>query len=270
METKKNIALFCVNYNSYNYLDGFLKSLEAAMCPCTEKVNLDVCIADNTDKNWNDITFRSSVMNVIVFPFHENLGYFGAIHKMQQETPQNYDFSILCNVDVTVEKDFFHKLANYQPTKDEGWITPAIISVEDGCDLSPQATTRYSRKKLSVLHLFYTHPFLLRLYEKTFYKIKRSKSHPASTVYAGHGSFIILTREFFNRCGLIDYPVFLYGEEIYLGEMCYRHQLAVNYYPDIVVHDTGRVSTGKMKRSHYYQCNAEAIDYLIHTFYDER
>jgi GT2 family glycosyltransferase len=198
------------------------------------------------------------------------LGYFGAIQKMMSKTNiLLYDYVIISNVDVIISPDFFSKLANYPLSPNDGWIAPAIISQNDGCDLNPQATHRYSLTKLKILHFFYQHPTVNWLYEHTLHLSKRHQHHQPGQVYAGHGSFIVLTHEYFVRCGIIDYPIFLYGEEIYIGEQCLRNKLTVNYFPSLQVNDIGNVSTGKMKRSFYYKCNADAIKYIIDNYYKE-
>ena len=264
----KRIAIYCVTYHSYKELANYLQSLEAAQ-PNASEYAVDVFISDNTDKDFQEIaTNLFPSLTVKVFPFLENLGYFGAIGKMMQQTDVlAYDFVVLSNVDVTVDKTFFKHLGSYPQQPEDGWLAPAIISRADGCDLNPQATTAYPLSKLKILLFLYRHPLVNTLYERTAYRVKRNQQHPAGEVYAGHGSFIILTHEYFVRCGIINYPVFLYGEELYLGEQCRRHQLKVQYVPSIKVSDIGAVSTGQMRRDFYYQCNAEAIQYIMNTYY---
>jgi hypothetical protein len=99
------------------------------------------------------------------------------------------------------------------------------------------------------------------------HRYKDIKGCPAGSIYAGHGSFIILTRTFFGHGGTIDYPMFLYGEEIYLAEECRQRQLSVVYAPQISVRDIGRVSTGKFSSRQYCQYNYKAICYLISRYY---
>jgi hypothetical protein len=105
------------------------------------------------------------------------------------------------------------------------------------------------------------------LYTRTFYRQKKYESYPAGKIYAGHGSLIILTNEYFKRCGKIDYPVFLFCEEIYLAEMCQKTGLSVEYVPTIKVTDSEHASTSRMKHSFYCRCNYEAMQYIIKTFY---
>jgi GT2 family glycosyltransferase len=262
------IAVYCVTYFSYKELYNYLQSLENSIANVSD-IRLSVFIADNTTDEYQQIDFSPFThLTATLFPFHENLGYFGAIRKMMiQASPLEFQYVILSNVDVIVTPVFFAKLMTHPNNEDEGWIAPATISIENGYDLNPQATNRYSLLKLKTLLFLYKHPIIMSIYEKTMYRTRRNIPHNAGTVYAGHGSFIILTNKYFSECGIIDYPVFLYGEEIYLGEMCHLHGLKVNYIPELVVNDIGKVSTGKMKRDFYYQCNIKAIKYLIDTYF---
>ena len=80
-------------------------------------------------------------------------------------------------------------------------------------------------------------------------------------------SFIILTKAFFQNYSNIAYPMFLYGEEIYLAELIREKFLLVYYDKDIGVKTIDHVSTGKMKSKFYYECNYKSLVYLIDKFY---
>ena len=203
----KEIALFCVSYQSDKERDAFLASINIAAKKASDRVNVEIYVANNTIDN--------------------NPGYFGAVKRLMQAIDvKTYDYIIISNVDLIVEEDFFLKLK-----------------------------------------AFYQFPILDTIYTRTFYRQKKYESHPAGKIYAGHGSLIILTNEYFKRCGKIDYPVFLFCEEIYLAEMCQKTGLSVEYVPTIKVTDSEHASTSRMKHNFYCRCNYEAIQYIIKTFY---
>lgn len=244
----KRIALFCVSYESDKELVQYRQSLEKAIEKAKNLVCLDTFVAYNTQE--------------------DNPGYFGAVKKLMDDVDiTTYDYTIISNVDVVVEDDFFLKLADYKCEENTGWIAPQIWSHLEERDRNPKILNRYSLRKLNILKAFYQYPILDTLYSHTFYRQKKYESHPAGRIYAGHGSFIILTREYFKRCGKIDYPIFLFCEEIYLAEMCQKAGLYVKYEPTIKIIDTEHISTGKMKHSHYCRCNYEAMQYIIKSFY---
>jgi GT2 family glycosyltransferase len=244
----KRIAILCVSYNSDIERDKYIDSINAAAKNASEKVIVDIFIANNTKDN--------------------NPGYFGAIKQLMEKNDiRKYDYCIISNVDLTIEDNFFHKLAEYDCPSDIGWIAPQIWSQEEGRDRNPESVYRYSLSQIRILKLLYKYPLLDSLYTKTFYQRKKYVSKPAGQIYAGHGSFIILTSMYFEKCGIIDYPIFLYGEEIYLAEQCRNAKLKVIYNPDLKVYDYEHISTSTMKRSFNYQCRYKAIQYVLNNFY---
>lgn len=244
----KRIAIFCVSYNSDKELEQYQSSLVKAASKAADQVTLDIFVARNTRD--------------------DNPGYFGGIKReMDKVDVTVYDYCILSNVDLMVDEDFFERLATYDCTVNIGWIAPRIWSNAEQRDRNPKILNRYSLRKLQILRTFYQFPILDTLYTKTLYRKKKFESHPAGDIYAGHGSFIILTKRYFERCGKINYPVFLFCEEIYLAEQCLKAGLRVTYVPDIKVTDTEHASTGKMGHHFYCRCNYEAMQYIIREFY---
>ena len=242
------IAIFCVTYNSDKECNQYLASIKRAAQNAGDKVCVDTYVASNTKD--------------------DNPGYFGAIKRLMEKVDVTaYDYSVISNVDLTMEEDFFLQLAHYDCAEDIGWIAPQIWSQLEERDRNPKILCRYSLRKLQILKTFYQFPFLDALYTRTFYRKKKFESHPAGQIYAGHGSFIILTKKYFEACGKVDYPVFLFCEEIYLAEQCWKACLKVQYVPTIKVCDSEHASTGQMKHSFYCRCNYEAMQYIIRTFY---
>lgn len=268
----KYFSIFCVNYKSYRILTSYLQSIDKSGIAAKATATVDVFIADNTDADIEpiDTSEYAGIRNIRVFAFHENIGYFGAIRRMMQAVDtKTYDYIIISNVDMTMRADMLQKLADTVYPENTGWIAPAIISQANGHDLNPQAIHRYTAIKLKTMKWLYRLPMIYNVYVLTLHRLKRKKIQqcPAGRIYAGHGSFIILTGEYVSRCGIIDYPVFLYCEEIYLAEECLRHNLKVVYDPSIAVDDIGKVSTGKAKRSTYYRWNIEGLTYVTGRYF---
>lgn len=262
----KNIAIYCVNYHSYSALEEYLLSLDNANR--RKEVLLTVFVGDNTDTNVQELKFVPQSFKLKIYQIGKNLGYFGAIkYMMQQCSPLEYDYSIISNVDVTLNENTLTTLAKMNKEDSCGWIAPAIISGSEDRDKNPKITNRYSKKKLSILSILFKYHWLYNLYTHTIYKRKKYTKREAMKIYAGHGSFIILTNEYFKKCGIIDYPVFLFCEEIYLGEQCKQHNLKVLYEPAIIIYDTEHVSTSKFKNKQYCRFNYEAIKYILTRYY---
>lgn len=245
----KRIAIFCVSYLSDKERDIYLASIDIAAKKAQGEVNVEVFVANNNEK--------------------DNPGYFGAIKKLMQNVDiDTYDYAIISNVDLTLDEDFFVKLAAYNCAENTGWIAPSIWSRLEGRDRNPARTERPSYKKMLILKSFYQYPILDTIYHKTAYRRKKyNTKSTAGTIYAGHGSLIILTRQYFKKCGKIDYPMFLFCEELYLAESCRQAGLTVKYEPSIVVYDKEHVSIGKMSHSLYCKYNLKAMKYIIERFF---
>jgi GT2 family glycosyltransferase len=263
----KKVAIYCVNYHSKNRLEHYLQSIDQAVRAADGDVVLDVIAIDNSVP-VEVIDYAPEAFALKVVKTGENKGYFGAVREgMKHVDPIAYDYSIISNVDVVMEEDFFVQLITAPTDKTLGWIAPQIYSDAEHRDRNPKIMRRYAKRKLQILRFFFSIPPLYNLYTHTAYKSKKLIKHEAGEIYAGHGSFIILTQEYFKRCGIIDYPVFLFCEEIYLGEQCLKQGLKVEYCPNIKVIDAEHASTSTFKRSKYCRYNFEALSYILKTYY---
>lgn len=266
----KKISIYCVNYNSYEYLLDFLCSVEKAADRVANGVVVTVFVGDNTEKDVKPIEVNSTFITVKVFAYNKNLGYFGAVKRMMMETkPEEFDFVIISNVDVVLKADALSVLLGSYGGNCQciGWIAPQIYSEAEHRDRNPKIVNRYTLGRLKMLRMMFKYPMLRYLYNNTFYKRKKLQTHEPGVIYGGHGSFIILTKEYIEQCGKIDYPIFLFGEELYLAEQCRSKGLTVVYDPQIKIVDMEHSSTGKMTSRFYNRCNVEALEYIIRAFY---
>ena len=245
----KKIAIFCVSYQSDEERDAYLASINRAAEKAGDRVSVDTFVANNTKE--------------------DNPGYFGAVKKLMQEVDvSGYDYAIVSNVDLTMAEDFFEQLAAYDCPEDTGWIAPRIWSQLEGRDRNPARTERPSRRKMQILKSFYQYPLLDTIYHRTVYRRKKYNGQAAAgRIYAGHGSLIILTKQYLQKCGKIDYPMFLFCEELFLAENCRQKGLTVRYEPSIQVYDKEHVSIGKMRHSDYCSYNLKAMNFIIDKFF---
>lgn len=269
----KKIAIYCINYNSYNELHSFLMSVDRATSLTTGSASLDVFIADNTKTEYRKDIELNGLNNVSIkiFNYNDNPGYFGAAQRMMHATDAtSYDYAIISNVDLTLKDDALQALIQTENDKNVGWIAPSLFSAKLNRDRNPELMHRYSVRKLKLIRLMFKYPPLQIIYKNTLYKRKKLKAKINKTVdiYAGHGSLIILTKQYLNVCGIPDYPIFLFCEELYLAEKCRLNNLRVIYRPDIHILDEEHVSIGKIHRSaSYYKYNYDAVSYIINNFY---
>lgn len=266
------ILIVCVNYNSYPELKNYLASIETSVVACSLPCQVDVWVADNSSEKEVVDVAQYKHITVQVKPL-DNLGYLGGAAAIINNLSNlsDYDFVIISNVDLVVKASFFYQLL-YNDTgttlQDVVWIAPKLYSIVEKRDKNPRLLKRYSKKRLLLLLLMYHFPLLHFIYTSTLYKRKSySGDVNARYIYAGHGSMMIFTNKFFQYYPKLEYPAFLYGEEIYLAELVRKIGMHVYYNPRIEVKDIEHVSTAKMKSSFFYQCNKEALKYIISAFY---
>ena len=267
----KKILLICVNYNSYDCLIKYLDSIRVAYSQ-TENLDLKVIVADNsqTIQNINSEDYEFSVTQVVT---GGNPGYMGAVTfsiDQQKILLSDYDFLIISNVDLQLDKDYFAKLINRKYADNVAWIAPQIFSKFENRDRNPKMISRPSLKKMKLLKLFYKVPVLNYFYVNTIYKLK-SKHLPQNAtdnyIYGGHGSCMIFTNNFIKQYSKIVFPSFLFCEESFFAEEILKKDLKVEYCNDIVVYDSDHESTGKMKKKLYYKYNYDSVCMILNNYY---
>lgn len=260
------LLVVCVNYNSYESLLDYLESLDKSLANIND-IYINVVVADNSSEKQNfNFTFSNFNYQIVQLP---NLGYFGgAFEIINSMNAKDFDYTIISNVDVKYDIKSITKLVNLPKENNIAWIAPQIFSSLKNKDNNPQRLYRCSKIKLQLLLLMYKLPFLCKLYQKTLYKRHRqSESTKSGTqIYCGHGSVIILTSNFFDNYSNVKYPIFLYGEEIFLAELIMQKSLKVIYYPEIIFYDEEHVSTKKLGKK-YFEYNYKAIKYILSEFY---
>lgn len=263
----KELLLVCVNFNSYNELDAYLKSV----CISLENsvaTNLTVYVADNST-SYHEININSYPNLSIQQVSFNNIGYIGAAQSVINNMIeiQKYDYIIISNVDLLMSKSFIGQLEALRLPENVGWIAPSIKSLHIGRDKNPSVFRRYPKWKLLTLRITYNR-WILPLYEKLYYNSKHKHVRfQEQDIYAGHGSFFVFTKSFMRAYPKLDYPIFLYGEELYFAELNRKAGLIVRYMPSLVINDFEHVSTSLIKRDTYYKYNQEAINYILERFY---
>ena len=269
-----------VNYNSYDALETYIasvgKALEVAADPTIE---VKIHVADNSTSQKADANNCPWPMVQYQLSHYDNPGYLpAALKTVYSEDYASYDYIIISNVDVTLDDTFFTALRDLKADADTVWIAPFIWSPSEQRDVNPKILERYTKKRLRLLRLLFACPPLYYLYTRTLYRRKvsrseesgvRSEDYKYKNIYAGHGSFMIFRPEIFLQEPKLDYPVFLFCEEIYMAEMALRIGKKVTHCPSVKVWDKEHASTGLMNLWRYCKYNHDALSYIIRTFYEQ-
>lgn len=263
------ILLIAINFNSYKELKNYIESIVNAHRKCLD-ISVDITIADNSSI-IEDCAFNSHSEKITLIRYN-NIGYLGAAQSIINKNKNifDYDYVAISNVDITMTEDFFLNLERANLPKDVAWVAPKIYSKDENRDRNPKVLNRYSKGKLQLLYYMYRFPMLFYLYTMTAYKRKKLQpQYPEMNIYAGHGSFMLLTRSFFESYPKIEYPIFLFGEELFLAELVRKANKKVRYVPSLVIEDSEHVSTSTLKKKSYFKYNQDSIKYILNTFHNE-
>ncbi len=86
-------------------------------------------------------------------------------------------------------------------------------------------------------------------------------------IYAAHGSFIIFSRRFFEAGGKLDDRLFLFGEEIAVGETCRALGLPVIYDPRLSVLHNEHQSVGSGMSRRKYAYHRAAVQHVLSKYF---
>ncbi len=274
----KNISIICINYNSDKDTLSYLASLEKAYCRVVDNLCLTVILIDNSTEK-NTINFENKLNEFsfkVVYIKNINNGYFGAA-----QVGLNYikkyqilsDFTIVSNVDLGINEYFFNILISKKYAQEIGVVAPSIISNYRQADLNPKIIKKVPKAKFLIFKTIFSNDLLFRIQNKiNTYKYRKKRILDKSVyhmknIYAPHGAFIIFTKEYFDRGGSFDYPIFLFGEEIFVAESCLQLSLHVVYDQELKILDNDHGSTGKEKLTFLRNEYKKALNYVLKNYY---
>ncbi|MFC6337427.1 glycosyltransferase [Pseudomonas sp. CCM 7891] len=280
------ICIVSVCYNAHEDAQRFLASVDLAF-RATPGLALDVILADNsTIAPAMDIASRQYAFS-FKYQKNDNVGYFPAFNKALASQPhgvEGYDFVVVCNVDLVVAEDFFATLLAHPVGGDVGLVAPGIFSDRDGRDLNPKMMRRPKVRKINFMRLVCSNVVLFRWYLKLARLRERARSRAqqrnrglsATTtvrpppMYGAHGSFMVFTQRYFAKGADVDYPRFLFGEEVFVAEQLRRHGLSIEHVPGVRVFDKEHASTSQVKLDFICGEHKKSYDYLYTHFLRDR
>jgi len=163
------------------------------------------------------------------------------------------DWIVICNNDVTIEDPLFvRKIRSLDGIKFP-IVAPRIVS-SAGKEQNPLLETSppfVKRLKWQLYDSDYrvarTMLAVNRFFRRTRHDASKSTRSIefARTVYAPHGAFLILSKEFFLRGGNLDTAVPMFAEELTIAVTAEKLGMPVWYYPDLVVYHRAHTTTGR-------------------------
>jgi GT2 family glycosyltransferase len=243
---------------------------------------IDIIIVNNGVNNYSSLeNIKTIFNNIFVFSPGENKGYFGGakfgIESYMKITGSMPSAVILSNSDIEIpDENFIEQMIKKTVEMDLDITGPKIISLFSKIDQNPYMKERAKRSKIKLLYTLSGNALLYNLFLTFFYlksiisKFKK-KSCPESgdiqKVYSIHGSFMFFNKTFFEKGGNFDYKSFLFGEEIFIGELGINKGLCIAYLPDCQIIHKEHYTTGFFQSKimlHYFH---ESYKHILNTYY---
>ena len=276
-----------VNYRTDAHAFRFARSLARYAAD-----DISVIVVDNSERDDADgfaRHIRDANSNVQCVRAPRNLGYFGGADyglRRHLETAALPNWVVVCNVDIEFQdSEFFQKLRRLGAIHGLGVVAPCIRSVRWQWDLNPKIVTRPSKKRMAFYKVVLGNYYLQNAYEllsmvKSGLKLaarrlpflSRQKddgtaSDDVVSIYAPHGSCMAFSRRYFDAGGNLEYPAFLFGEEIFVAESAKRLGLLVAHCPELWVLDLEHASTGILRSRKIAKHVKEATNYLVKAYF---
>lgn len=207
-----------------------------------------------------------------------NLGYFNAaafaLEKIKQQN--TFDWVAVSNVDLCLQTSNVDDiLDNYE---NAGVVAPSIISFDTGNDKNPYRINRASKKALIIKRVAFSNRFFFKVYsilsdirnrsimhkKKKLEAIKYSDSFP---IYLPYGAVLFFSNHFFKKGCELNFPLFLFGEELFVAEQARRAGLEIVYVPAIRFLNYEHASTSKLNVDLIRECNHKAMKFILEKYY---
>ncbi|MFA5832251.1 MAG: glycosyltransferase [Bacteroidota bacterium] len=228
-----DISVIIVNYNVREFLNNALISLFKAL----ERYSSEVFVVDNASDDGSVELIQKNFPNVHLIVNTENLGFAKANNQALKRSTGKY--LLLINPDTLIQEDTFEKLIEFFTTHSDSGMVGCKILNPDGSLQLP------CRRSFPTPWVAFTKTFgLSTLFpnSKLFARYNLTYLNPDETceVDAVSGSFMMITREVYEKIGGLDETFFMYGEDL---DWCFRVQQSgwkVNYVPTTsIIHYKG-------------------------------
>lgn len=271
--------LISVHYGDLQPTLELLRCLSRMEC----RSELHVMIVDNKSADGTFTTLHEAVSGLAKFELFElttNAGYFGAakagLDRFLKREGAVPDWVIVCNHDVVIEDGkFFSKLFAFDPGS-MGIIAPRIQTLPGKVDQNPFMLNRPGWLRCTTLRLIFSNYRVAAVWQwlagrkralrsvmaARLRGLSLSRAARRGRIYAPHGAFFIFSRKYFEAGGYLDGNLFLYGEEISVGEICRSLRLPVVYEPSLGVLHQEHASTGRQISRFSYECQKNALQYV--------
>ncbi|MBE2281072.1 MAG: glycosyltransferase [Ignavibacteriaceae bacterium] len=211
-----DLSVIIVNYNVKEFLENLLNSIKKA----SEGLTIEIIVVDNNSDDGSVELIKEKFPGVILIENNYNAGFSKANNLGLKIAKGRY--LLLLNPDTLVEEDTFKKMVSFfDNTPGAGMAGCKILNPDGTLQLAcrrgfPSPWASFC-KVTGLSSLFPNSKFFAK------YNLTYLDENQTYEVDAISGSFMMLTREAYEKIGGLDEIFFMYGEDL---DYCYRIQNA--------------------------------------------
>lgn len=245
------VAFIAVNYNNYLITLNNIANI-LSLKGDSER---DIIIVDNNSSAEDYEALKNgwpNLSNTKLIRSEKNLGYFGGLnYGLKAINPEDYDYVLIANNDLIYRYDFLEVLERSEYEPDCLVIAPELITI-DGKYQNPQRVNKPSAKRQFSYSLYYSNYIISTLMQLFYSKFARKKIKlknrvtEKTNIFQLTGACMILTPQFFERCGLLDDSVFMWGEEVLLAHQVEVAKGVITYDPSLYIMHLENASVRKI------------------------
>lgn len=272
----KKILICCINYNNAEEVLEYAKDI--SLQNLSEEVIL--AVTDNSTEIKEKLKLKNELKKIklktILLEPSANLGYLNGMFlavKKYFELYKNYpEWTIFSNTDIKFIDNNFIEIFSKKDYPINYWcIAPSIFSPQTRSYQNPHYKNRIKLSNIDrVLFvtkyylLFNIYTFLSKLKSKNNKKIEEESQE----VYAAHGSFFILKKEYFESLKDINYRAFLYSEEAFIAETILEKNKKIFYDNSLKIIHNEHSTTGLIGNKNRARYINESLKYIKKEFYE--
>jgi GT2 family glycosyltransferase len=221
-----DLSIIIVNYNVKEFLQNLLHSLEKA----SSNISKEIIVVDNASDDGSVELLKSKFPKIKLIENKTNLGFGKANNQALNIAAGKY--LLMINPDTIVGEDTLEKTISFFKSHGEAGLAGCKILNPDGtlqlaCRRSfPGPWTSFC--KVTRLSSLFPKSKIFARYNLTY--LDENQTYEVDAV---SGSFMMMTKDAYNKVGGFDEEFFMYGEDL---DLCYRIQKAG--FQVFYVHDT--------------------------------
>lgn len=291
--SRSPVVVVAVTYNSDESALRFVRNVSAvSKDDCVNIVVVDNSVRDDSREFFEKL-LKICPGTLCVKPA-ANLGYFGgANHGLQEylKSGQGFEWVIVSNVDLEFSGDFFNRLREMENVGGVGVVAPSIWSNKSFRDQNPKMLQRPSKRRMRFYKLIFRSFITMNIYglcsllahsmkhwlrlplrlvgARKVHQGPEKKGRPVGgqSIYASQGACVVFSRRYFDSGGSLDYPMFLFYEEVFVAETARRLGLATIYNPALKILHEDHLSTGLFRSRKMGSYVSESINYIVDTYF---